>query len=176
MAVRSSAPVSLVADIVDEFAGSAPYALTSYYRGGSLVPNTTANNSVPTSGAISLTDFFGASNTTSWTTTVTVAVVTGLFTQSGFLSGSFGSLSDSTVDFLDGTPTVSRIEFASLASAPVSFKIDGSGNSGWTTIKIGNLTLAKSNANSFSNGLWIWTGQSNPFGSNGSETTVVLTQ
>ena len=70
MAVRSSAPVSLVADIVDEFAGSAPYALTSYYRGGSLVPNgPAANNSIPTSGAISLTNFLGSVNTVTFTTT-----------------------------------------------------------------------------------------------------------
>tara|TARA_R110001599_G_scaffold223853_1_gene422999 strand:- start:43 stop:573 length:531 start_codon:yes stop_codon:yes gene_type:complete len=176
MAVRSSAPVSLVADIVDEFGGSAPYSLTDYYRGGSLVPNgPDANNNIPTSGAISLTNFLGATNTVTWTTVVTVAVVSGIFTQSGFF-GSNGSLSDSTVDFLSGTPTVSRIEFASLGTTPVFFKINGSGNSGWTTIKIGSLTLNRTDATSFSSGLWSWTGQSNPFGSAGSETTVVLTQ
>tara|TARA_R110002072_G_scaffold260466_1_gene418956 strand:- start:25 stop:552 length:528 start_codon:yes stop_codon:yes gene_type:complete len=175
MAVTSSAPISIT-DLVTEFGGSTPHALTEYYRGGSLVPNVTANNSVPTSGAISLTDFFGATNTVTWTTVVTVGVVTGLFTQSGFSSGIFGSLSDSTVDFLSGTPTVSRIEFASLGTTPVFFKINGSGNSGWTTIKIGSLTLNRTDATSFSSGLWSWTGQSNPFGSAGSETTVVLTQ
>jgi len=174
MAVTSSAPISIT-DLVTEFGGDAPHALTEYYRGGSLVPNTTANNSVPTSGAISLTDFFGATNTVTWTTVVTVAVVSGIFTQSGFF-GSNGSLSDSTVDFLSGTPTVSRIEFASLGTTPVLFKINGSGNSGWTTIKIGSLTLNRTDANSFSDGLWTWTGQSNPFGSAGSETTVVLTE
>ena len=175
MVVTSSAPISIT-DLVTEFGGSTPHALTEYYRGGSLVPNVTANNSVPTSGAISLTDFFGATNTVTWTTVVTVGVVTGLFTQSGFSSGIFGSLSDSTVDFLSGTPTVSRIEFASLGTTPVFFKINGSGNSGWTTIKIGSLTLNRTDATSFSSGLWSWTGQSNPFGSAGSETTVVLTQ
>ena len=175
MAVTSSAPISIT-NLVTEFGGSTPHALTEYYRGGSLVPNTTTNASVPTSGSISLTDFFGSSSVTNWTTVVTVGVVTGLFTQSGFSSGIFGSLSDSTVDFLSGTPTVSRIEFASLGTTPVLFKINGSGNSGWTTIKIGSLTLNRTDANSFSDGLWTWTGQSNPFGSSGSETTVVLTE
>jgi len=178
MAVRSSAPVSLVADIVDEFGGSAPYSLTEYYRGGSLVPNgPDANNNIPTSGAISLTNFLGATNTVTWTTVVTVGVFTGgFFDQAGFLATAFGSLSDSTVDFLSGTPTVSRIEFSALGTTPVSFKINGSGNSGWTTIQIGSLTLNRTDATSFSSGLWSWTGQSNPFGSADSETTVVLTQ
>ena len=174
MAVTSSAPISIT-DLVTEFGGSTPHALTEYYRGGSLVPDTATNSSVPASGAISLTDFFGAADTVTWTTVVTVAVVSGIFTQSGFF-GSNGSLSDSTVDFLSGTPTVSRIEFASLGTTPVFFKINGSGNSAWTTIQIGSLTLNRTDATSFSDGLWSWTGQSNPFGSNGTETTVVLTQ
>tara|TARA_R110001592_G_scaffold79210_1_gene237235 strand:- start:132 stop:659 length:528 start_codon:yes stop_codon:yes gene_type:complete len=175
MAVTSSAPISIT-DLVTEFGGSTPHALTEYYRGGSLVPNTTTNASVPTSGAISLTDFFGSSSVTNWTTVVTVGVVSGFFTQSGFSATAFGSLSDTTVDFLDGTPTVSRIEFASISQSPIFFKINGSENTGWTSIQIGSLTLAKSSATSFSDGLWRWDSQSNPFGSDGTETTVVLTQ
>ena len=62
MAVTSSAPID-IGDLVTEFGGDAPHSLTEYYRGGSLVPNITANNGVPTSGAISLTDFFGATDT-----------------------------------------------------------------------------------------------------------------
>ena len=85
MAVTSSAPID-IGDLVTEFGGDAPHSLTEYYRGGSLVPNTTANNNVPTSGAISLTDFFGATDTVTWTTTLTVGVVSGLFVQYGFSS------------------------------------------------------------------------------------------
>jgi hypothetical protein len=59
MAVTGSAPISIT-DLVTEFGGSAPHSLTEYYRGGSLVPDTAANASVPTSGAISLTQFYGA--------------------------------------------------------------------------------------------------------------------
>ena len=175
MAVRSSAPVSLVTDIVGEFGGDTPHSLTEYYRGGSLVPNITANNSVPTSGAISLTNFLGATDTVTWTTTLTVGVVSGLFVQYGFSSGIFGSLSDSTVDFLSGA-TVSRLEWANLGGTPVFFKINGSEDTGWTTIKIGSLTLNRTDRSSFSDGLWTWNSQSNPFGSADSETTVVLTQ
>lgn len=60
MAVKSSGTLGLVSDIVAEFGGSAPYDLTDYYRGGSLVPNISANSDVPTSGTIALTDFYGA--------------------------------------------------------------------------------------------------------------------
>ena len=41
-----------------EFGGG--YSLSSYYRGGSFVPNTPQNLAIPTSGAISLGNFYGA--------------------------------------------------------------------------------------------------------------------
>lgn len=46
--------------IASEFGGSAPYDLQDYYRGGSLVPDTPENSSIPTSGAIDMQDFYGA--------------------------------------------------------------------------------------------------------------------
>ena len=61
MAVPSSGAVS-IQDLVDEFGGSTPHSISEYYRGGSLVPDVSANNSVPTSGEIALTDFYGAVN------------------------------------------------------------------------------------------------------------------
>lgn len=60
MTLQASGAISLQ-DIAAEFGGSAPHSLTEYYRGGSLVPNTAANSGIPTSGAISLEDFYGAS-------------------------------------------------------------------------------------------------------------------
>jgi len=61
MALPSSGTLT-IADIAGEFGGSAPHALSEYYRGGSLVPNVSQNNGVPTSGAISISDFYGATN------------------------------------------------------------------------------------------------------------------
>lgn len=58
MALPTSGNISLL-DIKGEFGGTG--ALTSYYRGGGLVPNTAANAGVPTSGTISVRDFLGAS-------------------------------------------------------------------------------------------------------------------
>ncbi len=60
MAVKSSGTLGLVSDIVAEFGGTSTYALTDYYRGGGLVPDVSANSSVPTSGTIAITDFYGS--------------------------------------------------------------------------------------------------------------------
>lgn len=57
MPLQSSGPITM-SDIAGEFGGSAPYSLSSYYRGGGLVPNITENNSIPTSGAISMSNFY----------------------------------------------------------------------------------------------------------------------
>lgn len=61
MTLPASGPISL-SDIRNEFGGSAPDSLSEYYRGGAYVPNIPANNSIPTSGAISLSDFYGTTN------------------------------------------------------------------------------------------------------------------
>jgi hypothetical protein len=57
MSIQASGPIKLQ-DIEDEFGGSVPTSLTEYYRNGSYV--TSNNSSVPTSGLIKLTDFYGA--------------------------------------------------------------------------------------------------------------------
>lgn len=61
MTLQSSPPISLN-DIKAEFGVSGSYSLRDFYRGGGIVPNTPANANVPTSGAISVRDFLGASN------------------------------------------------------------------------------------------------------------------
>lgn len=48
--------------IVGEFGGTAPHSLSEYYRGGGLVPNTPTNSAIPTSGDISLGNFYGATS------------------------------------------------------------------------------------------------------------------
>ena len=70
MALPASGTLSLN-DIKTEFNGVNPIAMNAYYRGGAY---TTSNNtSVPTSGAISISNFYGASNTvgTTWTQAAT---------------------------------------------------------------------------------------------------------
>lgn len=61
MALPGSGTIS-INSLVGEFGGSAPHALSEYYRDGGLVSS--GNTNVPTSGALSLSDFYGASATT----------------------------------------------------------------------------------------------------------------
>lgn len=57
MAIQASGAITLQ-DIEDEFGGTGSIGLSEYYRNGSYV--TSNNTSVPTSGAISLNNFYGA--------------------------------------------------------------------------------------------------------------------
>ena len=54
----SSGPLSLT-DIQDEFLGSAPIGLSEYYRGGPYVPDSSSTATIPTSGAIAVSNFYG---------------------------------------------------------------------------------------------------------------------
>lgn len=61
MTLPGSGTISIYS-LVTEFGGSAPHALSEYYRNGGLVSS--GNTNVPTSGALSLSDFYGATATT----------------------------------------------------------------------------------------------------------------
>lgn len=60
MALPTSGPISL-SMIRTEFGVSGTVSMSQLYRGGGIVPNTPANAAVPTSGAIKLSNFYGAS-------------------------------------------------------------------------------------------------------------------
>jgi hypothetical protein len=177
MAVTSSAPISIT-DLVTEFGGSAPHSLTEYYRGGSLVPNVTANNSVPTSGAISLTDFFGAVKETNSDTRTISPIGSGSF--GGFITG-FGFSSAATGFPIGGmgSPTIEFDGFNVTIEA-LYFLINGitfrastnPGNSGWTSMTIGSTTLNRADATYNGGGTinsWTWT-SSNIIGTSGTQT------
>ena len=59
MALQTSGAISLL-NLQTEFGGANPIGLNEYYRGGAYVPNTAQNSAVPTSGAIALSNFYGA--------------------------------------------------------------------------------------------------------------------
>ena len=59
MAIKSSGSLSMT-EIVDEFGGSVPHSLSEYYRNGGAVPGN--NTNVPTSGTISMSNFYNAVN------------------------------------------------------------------------------------------------------------------
>ena len=52
-------PISLQ-DLQDTFGGTNPIGMNEYYRGGARVANIPDNSKVPTSGTISIEDFYGA--------------------------------------------------------------------------------------------------------------------
>lgn len=71
MALVQSGPIGM-ANIQKEFGGT--FKLSDYYRGGSQVPNIPANSGVPTSGQISIGNFYGTAidlNMTNRTISVT---------------------------------------------------------------------------------------------------------
>lgn len=70
MALPSSGAIS-INDIVLMFGGAAPHGLGEYYKNGTYVFNTDTVPNVPTSGSISLDDFYGAEIVESYVSTVT---------------------------------------------------------------------------------------------------------
>ena len=80
MALQSSGAISL-SDIASEFGDSAPNSINEFYRGGSLVPNSSTNTNVPTSGQISFNQFYGAADQL-WSMTVT----NGYYSVAGFVT------------------------------------------------------------------------------------------
>ena len=63
MAIPSSGALALSA-IQTEFGGSNPISMSEYYAGGSNVPSGTTGDSgsIPSSGAVAVSQFYGASN------------------------------------------------------------------------------------------------------------------
>ena len=155
MAVTSSAPISIT-DLVTEFGGDAPHSLTEYYRGGSLVPNgPAANNSIPTSGAISLTNFYGA---TASVTSDTLTLTIGSFLVFRGLSNFAGSISPNTVEFDSWNVTITNLYYiTSTGKLHLSINSD-SGNSGWTSFTLGGTTFNRTDADYsvVAGSIWEW--------------------
>lgn len=95
MALQSSGPISL-SQIQSEFGGSNPISLSEYYRGGANVGSWVT--SVPSSGAISMSNFYGTSqyiDPVAGTTYFSISGSLALTTLNGAAgSGSAGSATD----------------------------------------------------------------------------------
>ena len=188
MALPGSGQLS-INDIVGEFGGSAPHALSEYYRGGSLVPDSATNSGVPTSGQIKISDFYGAANQL-WATTVTVGTTNqagplgstcyGLVPTDVFGTIPAGSVSDSTVDFLGGA-TVRGLFYRTFLSGKL-FIVEGNfPNSGFTEMNIAGTSYLRTDAShsydaTLNQTLWIWTtliDNFNPYGTSVGATKLV---
>jgi len=126
VALQSSGAISLQ-DLKTEFGDTGSSSLSEFYRGGSLVPNTGTNAAVPTSGQISLTDFYGAAATAeSWQWVQTYTSMNEGVTRTFqfedvndiITSGSFNwSINGTTADFnaVSGTGTISATSQGSFS-------------------------------------------------------------
>jgi hypothetical protein len=125
MALPTDGPLSL-GNIQTEFGGSNPIALSEYYRGGGLVPNITANNSIPTSGTIKVSDFYGT------TAVVASAYTLGYGSTAGTACGfaSTGTFYQSVNPFDFSSPLYTNSGLTTLASA--NFYSDGFGWREWS--------------------------------------------
>lgn len=173
MALQPSGTIT-IQDIVDEFGGTAPHSLSEYYRNGAYVGS--SNTGVPTSGTISLSDFYGASAATVVTVTEGTVTIAGadnfgfalankvpnyVTTPTNFVSNSaFGARSPTT---LNGA-TIQCI-VASEASKTTSerFCVVVSGSRAQTfftsVLPQGGTTLTTASANfaQFSGStVWVW--------------------
>lgn len=171
MALPASGQITL-AQIQSEWGGSNPISLSEYYL-GSLPTGRTNYGSIPSSGQISLSDFYGTDAALgNWTSTLTVGSFTLSKVQaygysSGLVASPAGSMTDDTID------TYNNYQIETLhwnAANLVNLRLVGDSipNSGWTSVKVGSSTYSRSSAtyNTATSGytLWQWDETNNPFG------------
>lgn len=132
MALQTSGAIS-INDIVGEFGGTAPHALSEYYG---------VDTGVPASGTISISDFYGTSATVTTVTMNGVSGVTlsGYYAQYGYRIANATQASQAAVGSLTnssstpgGIQIVQVERFSNPGFQGIYIYGTGSGNSGWTT-------------------------------------------
>ena len=113
MAVTASGVIAMSGDVVGEFTGAAPHSLSEYYRNGIYINS--GNTNVPTSGEISMSDFYGAA------ANVTVTVTEGSIAINGVPAGSTSYYGyGATNKYIDADTFVFRAGGARGARTPTS--------------------------------------------------------
>lgn len=172
MTLPSSGPLSL-SDIQGEFGGSNPISITEYYAGGGLVPTGTTGTygAVPSSGAISIRNFYG---TTKGNTVTVGTYFDGTYTHYGYESGvPYGSISPTTWPIDGGT--IYALYWININV--LGFSLVGShANSGWTNMNVAGTLVNRASASYNNSGYyttWTWSGTANPFGTTVGATKLV---
>lgn len=119
MTLPNSGSLAL-SQIQGEFGGSNPIGLNEYYRGGSLVPSHANTSGIPSSGQISVNQFYGKSNAAPIDTTVSGNQGT------SSASGKFGQVNKGIQAAADGT------DFPAIGSWSDSSFTNSSGNASFT--------------------------------------------
>ena len=163
MALQSSGAISFN-NLRTEYGNGGTIALSEMYRGGSFVLNHSNNSGVPTSGTISLNNFYGQNNTApSWSTTMTVGQITGKLAEIGYGNAgavqnrapTYGSLSDNTIDILGGA----FLRQVKYAAGRIYIEIDG-GSTSWSTCVVHGVTFTRTSMTKDVD-LWYKTASSN---------------
>jgi hypothetical protein len=182
MALQSSGAISFD-NLRTEYGNGGSIALSEMYRGGPFVLDHSNNIGVPTSGIISLSNFYGANNTApvvTHTTTQTNGSSGGKLVSIGF-TNLFGSSTDSTIDFLGGAQYYLWYDPITAGSQQQGTHLYVNGrNTGWTSVTIGGTTLLRTDFTStgtanLNPNFWI-ANTTNHVGAVGSTPVVVFTQ
>jgi hypothetical protein len=112
MPTPSSGPISFL-NLRDTF-GVSPTPINQLYRAGANVPDITNNNAIPTSGIVSLNEYYSTWGNKTVTLTVTVGSITGgkTGTRYGFGPG-FGSISSNSILTPNGAITIEGLYYSS---------------------------------------------------------------
>ena len=121
MAVPSSGAIS-IQDLVDEFGGSTPHSISEYYRAGPLVPNVPTNSSIPESGTVTFSDYYGAVNASF------ISATGGSIATSGdYKVHTFTSAATFTVNDAGNSAGSNSIEYLTVGGGGGSAKGGGAG-------------------------------------------------
>jgi hypothetical protein len=133
MALPPSGTLSL-ANIQTEFGGTNPISLSEYYRNGGLVPNAAQNAAIPTSGAISIGNFYGSTNRISISLTLSASAYNyDVYANRG---GSYvAGISDITVTVAPG------VYIGSTSTGTYAMTVSSSFNAGDTVTIVNNGTI-----------------------------------
>ena len=133
MALPPSGALSL-ANIQTEFGGTNPIGLNEYYRNGGLVPNAAQNAAVPTSGAISIGNFYGTTNRIAISLTLSSSAYNyDVYANRG---GSYvAGISDITVTVAPG------VYIGSTSTGTYAMTVSSSFNAGDTVTIVNNGTI-----------------------------------
>jgi hypothetical protein len=133
MALPPSGTLSL-ANIQTEFGGTNPISLSEYYRNGGLVPNAAQNASIPTSGAISIGNFYGSTNRIAISLTLSSSAYNyDVYANRG---GSYvAGISDITVTVAPG------VYIGSTSTGTYAMTVSSSFNAGDTVTIVNNGTI-----------------------------------
>lgn len=157
MALPSSGALAL-SDIQTEFGGSNPASLSEYYAGGAYVPAGTTGTygAVPTSGAISIRNFYGTSNTVITLSNQTIYDADGVAAYAWYFVTSGGQIEQAKTS--DGsnptnleqwcTPTNTAADFEVRVTVNFGFLSGGSATGTWLAISGGTRNWYLANTSS----------------------------